>query len=510
MEHSAGTDPKHGVVARDSVRCSLRAQEVNGQASESTPRSYLELRCGLFDEDLELLDPGRRVGCPVVTAEGCANWAGGHSSAGDGAVVAWNAIGSREAVTVEARLKEVPAAISLLVFAAVVHCPPSASGHLLTLSVEDARGHFLTVQRVAVTDVVSNSFRVLMAAVSRNDSHQHDRGIRGLHNEWSVHEIMATSLGSRDFPSIVRELHWPDVGVAIQRIGHNTSRGGAPLVTWTEVCRSEIDYDLDSEGSEDWENGEGLEVVATLSANASYPQPRSFDLSVEDSLPHADGSPGALGHSTSSSAQRQLSSSVKPHIRKSFTSPPSPVSETLSARNSSHSRRDLESEQGTFVPARNTAGYFEEECVRLRRRLSEAVEAESEAAAAARDANKRCWLETEKAKAEAASAELEHAECRRVTHCKDMAELLLQQALRSNTSAHLRDGSKYESGVSSLRQELSQAEDIFAAQIASLRHRVSTADRRNLQLCESLKQTTRALFDCGVAGGVSELDAERV
>lgn len=181
------------------LRCSLQAEGF----------STVELRCGLFGSDLELLDANE---CPEKL--GCSRSA-----------VLWaTADGGNDLATIELQLDELPAALEHLVLATVGKT--GIQGGFLSLMV--AAGGFHQQYRRSQSPEHGRGSYVqgcMLAVLSR----------RG--QGWLLQEVVP-NIGlscEQQEDAIVRELYWPEVGVAIER---TVTTEAGPSITWLEVFRA--------------------------------------------------------------------------------------------------------------------------------------------------------------------------------------------------------------------------------------------------------------------------------
>lgn len=181
------------------LRCSLQAEGF----------STVELRCGLFGSDLELLDANE---CPEKL--GCSR----------SAVLLATADGRNDLATIELQLDELPAALEHLVLATVGKT--GIHGGFLSLTV--AAGGFHQQYRRSQSPEHGRGSYVqgcMLAVLSR----------RG--QGWLLQEVVP-NIGlscEQQEDAIVRELYWPEVGVAIER---TVTTEAGPSITWLEVFRA--------------------------------------------------------------------------------------------------------------------------------------------------------------------------------------------------------------------------------------------------------------------------------
>ena len=179
------------------LRCALRSEGFTA----------IELRCGLFGCDLELLDANE---CPESLGRS-AVLAKGEARRGKATV------DSEAELTLELQLEELPSSVQHLVLASVGR----THGGWLYLSIQAGRFQ-QQYSRSQFPEHGSTYAQGSMLAVLSRMS-------RG----WLLQEVVPNiGLSCEQQDATVRELYWPEVGVAIER----TAEAGS--VTWLEVFRA--------------------------------------------------------------------------------------------------------------------------------------------------------------------------------------------------------------------------------------------------------------------------------
>eukprot|EP00439_Symbiodinium_sp_Y106_P082534 s499_g21.t6 len=195
------------------LRCCLRAEGF----------SSLDLRCGLFGSDLELLSPSdctwrsRGNTGPVLSAAGQA----------------------RAGLVLEVPLEELPRATEHLVLASVGRTDGAGGWFCLSVGAPPHSQHQCTRSHPGKGS--AQGFMLLVLSRSPR--------------AWLLRE-MVPNLGfslEQQAGAIVRELYWPEVGVAIQR---TTSTDAGQAVSWLEVFRADPDGLCDSDEDEEKESTE--------------------------------------------------------------------------------------------------------------------------------------------------------------------------------------------------------------------------------------------------------------
>ncbi|CAK9077132.1 unnamed protein product [Durusdinium trenchii] len=222
---------------RASLRCILQAEGFNA----------LELRCGLFGSDLELLDANE---CPEKL--GCSRSA-----------VVWAKGQVPGNLELELQLHELPPLLEHLVLATVGRT--GSQGGSLYLSISAGRFHHQYKRTQFPERGQSTLVQGSMLAV-----------LSKMPKGWLLQEVVP-NIGltcEQQQDATVRELYWPEVGVAIERTV--TSEAG-PSKTWLEVfraypegtCASDDETETASHGSP---LGSRPELVTSVSPQSSEPE----------------------------------------------------------------------------------------------------------------------------------------------------------------------------------------------------------------------------------------------
>lgn len=211
----------------------------------------LELRCGFFGADLELLE--RSAGRPwVVAAE-----LGQRVEIRALAETKADANGCIEA-SLRIHLNEVLSAASFLVFAAVAK-HTEALKHPLLLEINDEGTSIHQVRRQEASGGPGTLLLVLSRSPIFSD------------NLWYIHDILPNNsavCGERE-NTIIRELYWPEVGVAIQRSSPTSANNSNASVTWLEVFQAAGGASVASSDDEDIEGGWSSSGSDTVSVSKS-------------------------------------------------------------------------------------------------------------------------------------------------------------------------------------------------------------------------------------------------
>jgi len=267
-----------GVLPSDGVlQCTLLVNSTAAAGTVGTDRiAGVDLRCGLFDVDLELLEDESGALAVVVSEAGCRPRKAAPpprplkpgSSAAALASSAVSAVDTdgRDAAIV-AHLGELPDSAEILVFAVVVRNPAVLEKPLI-LVMMDGSSVVHKVHRVAASGVPGT----LLAVVSRHRSGSSGFGSSSP-SAWHVYDVLPNSssvvCGDRE-STIVRELYWPEVGVAIQRSSPDAGIGGRPAVSWLEVFQALPEGSLDSsDDDKDEEDAEDEDVGYMTSGGSS-------------------------------------------------------------------------------------------------------------------------------------------------------------------------------------------------------------------------------------------------
>jgi hypothetical protein len=218
----------------------------------------LELRCGFFGADLELLqqaagkpwvcvaEAGRRVEVKALTET--------KADVRDGSDAA-----------LRIHLREVPGAASFLVLAAITSSTDPLPLPLQYPLVMEIASEGVVIHRVSRQEASGGS-GTLLAVLSRGAA---------FGDPWLVHNISPNSSAvvcGEGENAIVRELYWPEVGVAIQRSSPAATSAGSRAVTWLEVFQvlpegSEASSDDEDIGySGESSSGDASEVLAAIRA----------------------------------------------------------------------------------------------------------------------------------------------------------------------------------------------------------------------------------------------------
>ena len=194
IEGFSDTWAANGIMSKVANGQLLCALEVEGFSS-------VELRCGLFGSDLELLDANQ---CPEKL--GCSR----------------SAVLTGHDLQIDLQLDELPLALEHLVLATVGKT--GAEGGALALSVT-AGGFHHQYRRSQSPEHGGTAQGCMLAVLSK----------RG--QGWLLQEVVP-NIGlscEQQEDAIVRELYWPEVGVAIER---TVTTEAGPSITWLEVFRA--------------------------------------------------------------------------------------------------------------------------------------------------------------------------------------------------------------------------------------------------------------------------------
>jgi len=193
------------------------------QAAAQQAPVGLELRCGFFGADLELLD--RAAGRPWVASVEAGRRLEVRALTESKA----DSPGSREAV-LRFHLGEVPSAASFLVLAAMARSAEVEKRPLLLEASQEGE----VKHRVSRSET-SGGPGTLLLVLSRG---RHATDTRPC---WHLHDILPNSssvvCGDRE-NTVIRELYWPGIGVAIQRSSPGTADSGSAAVSWLEVFQA--------------------------------------------------------------------------------------------------------------------------------------------------------------------------------------------------------------------------------------------------------------------------------